>query len=409
MNCKTVKFKDLKNADLYIDCVYKGGKNNNVGDDPLSKLLGTGNSGGFRKRKRDDDGTKFAFIALYTSMEELEWPDYLDVETGVFRYYGDNRKPGNDILNTKNKGNKLLEDVFRMLNSNNLEDIPPFFVFKKVGNGRDIKFLGLAAPGNPKISPDKDLVAFWRTINDNRFQNYEAYFTILNTSTEPISKKWIDALIHDHKNSLKYAPKVWKQFIKHGRNGIKPLLAPKNISIPSKYDQLQSDQDGMSVLNAIRNHYKDNPYGFEFCATEIIKKMDSHFEDAFTLTRPWRDGGRDALGLFKIDTGSISSNRPLKFECSLEAKCYSQKNQVGVKQMSRLISRIKYRQFGIMITTGSVNKQAYKEVIEDGHPILIITASDIASILKRNLINKTNIDTWLKSLDNREHAVAEFN
>lgn len=405
MICKTVEFNDLKDSDLYIDCVYKGGKNNNVGDDPLSKLLGTGNSGGFRKRKRDDDNSKFAFIALYTSMEELEWPDYLDVETGVFRYYGDNRKPGNDLLNTKNKGNKLLEDVFKMLNTNNYEDIPPFFVFKKVGNGRDIKFLGLAAPGNPKISPDKDLVAFWRTIDDNRFQNYEAYFTILNTSIEPISKKWINALIHDHKNSLQYAPECWRRFIKYGRNGIKPLLAPKSIFIPSKYDQLQSDIDGMAVLDEIRKFYKTNPYGFEFCSTDIIKKMDQHFVD-FTLTRPWRDGGRDALGFYMIDTGSMSPNKPLKFECSLEAKCYSKDNQVGVKQMSRLISRIRYRQFGIMVTTGSVNKQAYQEVVEDGHPILIITASDIASILKRNSINKNNVNEWLKSLDEREHEAA---
>ena len=135
--------------------------------------------------------------------------------------------------------------------------------------------------------------------------------------------------------------------------------------------------------------------------------MDPHFVD-FTLTRPWRDGGRDALGFYMIDTGSNSPNRPLKFECSLEAKCYSKDNQVGVKQMSRLISRIRYRQFGIMITTGSVNKQAYQEVVEDGHPILIITASDIASILKRNSITKNNVNSWLKSLDEREHAIAEF-
>lgn len=54
-------------------------------------------------------------------MEELEWPDFLDEETGVFRYYGDNRQPG---------------------------------------NGRNIQFLGLAAPGNSNISPDRDLVSF---------------------------------------------------------------------------------------------------------------------------------------------------------------------------------------------------------------------------------------------------------
>ena len=68
-------------------------------------------------------------------------------------------------------------------------------MFKKTGRGRDVQFLGLAAPGNPKISPDKDLVAFWRTFKGKRFQNYEAYFTILDTGRHPISKKWIESLI----------------------------------------------------------------------------------------------------------------------------------------------------------------------------------------------------------------------
>lgn len=147
-------------------------------------------------------------------MSELEWPDYLDEETGVFRYYGDNRKPGRAITDTKQGGNKLLENVFGLLNTGvGPKDIPPFLVFKKTGNGRDIKFLGLAAPGNPKISPDRDLVAFWRTVKENRFQNYEAHFTILNTGNDSILKKWLESLIYDHKNNMQYAPPAWKKFV----------------------------------------------------------------------------------------------------------------------------------------------------------------------------------------------------
>lgn len=55
--------------------------------------------------------------------------------------------------------------------------------------------------GNSKISPDKELVAFWRTVKEHRFQNYEAYFTILNTGDIPISKEWIKKLIYDHEVS----------------------------------------------------------------------------------------------------------------------------------------------------------------------------------------------------------------
>jgi hypothetical protein len=146
--------------------------------------------------------------------------------------------------------------------------------------------------------------------------------------------------------------------------------------------------------------------GFESCATSIISKLDGNFID-FSLTRPWRDGGRDAIGYYEIKPGG-KANHPLKIDCALEAKCYSRDTAVGVKQMSRLISRIRYRQFGILITTSYVDNQAYKEVVEDGHPILIVTASDIATVLRSNSINSSNVDQWLKSVDSHDSRVLAY-
>ena len=406
-----VAFEKLDTSDLIVDCVYKGGVGPSADNEPLHHVFPKcGVNGGFRKVNRTDGSGKPAYVILYTTMGELEWPDYLDEETGIFRYYGDNRKPGRELTDTKLKGNELLEMVFALLNGHgSMHDMPPFFIFKKTGEGRDVQFLGLAAPGNPKISPAKDLVAFWRTMDENRFQNYEAYFTVLNTGSEPVPRKWLQMLIEDHENSFQYAPDVWKKYIRKGRDGIEALKAPKILKIPSKYDQLQSDVEGMKCLEAIRNHYLhdiNNPQGFEACATNIVSKMDGNFVD-FTLTRPWRDGGRDALGFYSINTGG-KVNHPLKIDCALEAKCYSKDTAVGVKQMSRLISRIRYRQFGILVTTSFVDNQAYSEVVEDGHPILIVTATDIASILRFNAINSSNIDQWLKGLDERDSRLFAY-
>lgn len=404
-----VEFEDLESADLIIDCIYKGGAVSNMSAEPFHKLIpGCENAGGFRKKLREDGSGKYAYVVLYTSMEELEWPDYLEEETGIFRYYGDNRQPGKELTDTKKKGNKILEMVFALLNEGtHLEDMPPFFLFKKTGNGRDVQFLGLAAPGNPKISPDKDLVAFWRTVKEKRFQNYEAYFTVLDTGAKAIPRKWIESLIYDHDNNLQYAPDVWKRFVREGRNGIQALKAPRMFKIPSRYAQLQSDEEGNKCLAYIRNYYSPFPQAFEACATDIIGKMDPNFVD-FTLTRPWRDGGRDAIGHYTISTGG-KANYPLKMDCALEAKCYAENHAVGVREMSRLISRIRYRQFGILVTTSSVDKQAYSEVVEDGHPILIVTASDVAGILRKNAINSTNVDQWVKSVeDSRKRLEAYY-
>lgn len=304
-------------------------------------------------------------------------------------------------MDTPRKGNQLLEFVFACLNSRDgsIKNIPPFLIFKKGGSGWDVQFLGLAAPGNPKISPDKDLVAFWRTMDDKRFQNYEAYFTVLETE-KPISRKWLEALIYNHDDSLQYAPDVWKKFISEGRDGIVPLIAKKLPKIPTKYDQLQSDVEGTKCLSMIRDHYQDNPYGFENCAKNILEKMDERFQD-FSLTRPWRDGGRDALGYYVIG-GQSKANYPLRIDCAMEAKCYSENHSVGVREMSRLISRIRYRQFGVLITTSYVHDQAYKEVMEDGHPILIMSATDIASVLRKNAIISSNIEDWFTILDNTD-------
>ena len=43
-----VEFKNLSICDLIIDRVYEGGNNNNVSDDPITKILPVGNMGGFR-------------------------------------------------------------------------------------------------------------------------------------------------------------------------------------------------------------------------------------------------------------------------------------------------------------------------------------------------------------------------
>lgn len=212
---------------------------------------------------------------------------------------------------------------------------------------------------------------------------------------------WLNALIYHHEENLQYAPEVWRKFINQGRNGIEPLVAKRLPKIPTKYDQLQSDVEGLACLDKIREHYHQNPYGFEHCARDILEKLDERFQD-FSLTRPWRDGGRDALGYYVIGGGS-KANYPLRIDCAMEAKCYAKNHSVGVKEMSRLISRIRYRQFGVLVTTSFVHEQAYKEVMEDGHPILIVSASDIARVLRTNAITSARMDEWFLSLDESDN------
>jgi hypothetical protein len=322
---KRFHFEELGRAPLIVDAIYEGGLEKNVKDDPISRLLpGTGNLGGFRVASQAKlDCTNFrrskcpAYVVLYTSKQEVEWPDCLDYTTGQFTYYGDNREPGNELHETGKGGNQLLKDAFKLLHGSP-EDrtyVPPFLIFEKVGGeGRSVRFLGLAAPGYPNLQRDHELVAIWRTKGNERFQNYKAIFTVLDTKDEPISRAWLSALKEGQGGNSDDCPSAWQSFVEKGIVGLRPLAAPKVEEFRTKSQQLPNDRVGKRMLETIISYFKDDPTAFEQCAVTLVGMMDSNFRD-FDLTRPWRDGGRDAVGSYVIGLPGES----LSIECALEA------------------------------------------------------------------------------------------
>ncbi len=52
-----------------------------------------------------------------------------------------------------------------------------------------------------------------------------------------------------------------------------------------------------------------------------------------------------------------------------------------------MISRIRHRQFGVLVTTSVIGRQAYEEVREDRHPIIFFCEKDIADILTTSGFN----------------------
>src|SRR5215469_5433161 len=105
--------------------------------------------------------------------------------------------------------------------------------------------------------------------------------------------------------------------------------------------------------------------------------------------------GRYVLGL---------SDDPVYVDLALEAKCYSPRiggseaNTVGVKEISRLISRLRHRQFGVLVTTSAIARQCYEEVRDDRHPIIFISGKDITDILIQNGHNSPeSVKGWLST------------
>lgn len=387
-------FDELEESDLVVDAVYRGGDHDDVRDDPIHPLLGVGNMGGFRIRgsaKNEDVDV----CVLYSELTDPDWPDTLYPESGRFVYYGDNKRPGHSLHDTQRKGNLVLRQMFEALHSGDREDIPPVFVFTKAGRGRDVVFRGLAVPGAPDVAQTEDLVAIWKTSQGSRFQNYRAVFTILDVPR--IARAWLDDLVAG-KQVSEEAPDVWLEWRDGG--AYEALAAPRTVAHRSPKNQLPQEKNRQELLEAIVTFYEEHPdgrYAFEKCAANLLLLMDDHYESV-DLTRPWRDGGRDAVGEYRIGTSRSS----LTVEFALEAKCKNPKatNSSGVRQTSRLISRIRHRQFGVFLTTSCISQRAYKEIVEDDHPILVLSGADVSEILMEAGLNTpSRLREWLQSLD----------
>jgi len=231
----------------------------------------------------------------------------------------------------------------------------------------------LLAPGSDRISGEEDLVAVWRTTGGQRFQNYRARFTVLNAAS--VSRSWIRELAVGERLGTS-CPAAWQTWVETG--SYTPLLAPPTVIIRSREEQHPKPAD-KPLLDLVYAHFKDRPHDFEQFAADLMR-LSNPSVDRIDVTRPWRDGGRDAVGDYLLGP----SSDPVAVEFALEAKCYAPTNGVGVRETSRLISRLRHRQFGVLVTTSHLDGQAYREIREDGHPVVVLAGRDITDILKRS-------------------------
>lgn len=197
--------------------------------------------GGFRYRGKVRG--KLDMLVLTTSMTDPDWPDALDPEPGIFTYYGDNKKPGRELHDTGRDGNLILRTIFEGARKGRQgrEDVPPIFLSTNASIARDVMFLGLAVPGVSDLEVAEELVAIWRSVRDERFQNYRARFTVLDAAR--MSRGWIDSIIAG-KPDHSLAPEAWQSWRRTGRR--KPLLAARTLEYRSRAEQLPEDREGTS-------------------------------------------------------------------------------------------------------------------------------------------------------------------
>jgi hypothetical protein len=395
---KVVPFEELHDCDLIVDAVYEGSSDGKLAGEPISNLLpGGGNMGGFRIAGKGQDKQ---FVVLFTTGEDKDWPDHIDLNTGQFTYYGDNKTPGHELHDTPKGGNLVLRRVFELTHSsmNQRQLVPPFFVFNKsptAKSSRAVQFKGLAVPGFPGMSATEELVAVWKTTKGQRFQNYRSVFTILDVPVVP--RAWLRELMKGEPLPVG-VPQPWKQWVDKGH--YTPLTSEPTTVIRSEKEQTPDTPLKQSILEVIWQHFhsedkeekKRRAFVFESFAARIFQMHDQRVI-VDEITRGVLDAGRDAYGRYLLGL----TDDPVYAEFSLEAKYYrpplngEKLNSVGVKEVSRLISRIRHRQFGVLVTTSVIARQAYQEVREDRHPVIFLCGKDISEILINNGYNESDL------------------
>jgi hypothetical protein len=351
--------------------------------------MGAGNLGGFRFSGSISNPE---LVVLYTTLSEPDWPDSLDLENGLFFYFGDNRKPGFDLHDRRagRGGNLILKRMFELAHAGKegRMQVAPFFVFSRGSKGREVVFRGLAVPGAEQLDQSSDLVAVWKSVGGQRFQNYRAVFTILDVSS--VSRKWLTEL----KDGVKLGqscPPIWRQWVKTARR--RPLLSKKITRVRTMAQQLGQTSLQKQIVSLLYKHFSNSSVAFEHFAADVVRMMDGNVTSV-DVTRPSRDGGRDGIGSYRL---GLPQNC-VTVEFAMEAKCYATNKGIGVKAISRLITRLRHRQFGILVTTSFLAQQAYEEIVDDEHPIVVCAGGDIAELLiaKRGIGSEKQLAEWLE-------------
>lgn len=393
------------NSELVIDELLRNNPSVKHPDGEFQRFFsfdkGINNAAGFRvvakskpaKKSGRKSAADLAFVVLVTTFGESEWPDSLDLETGHFVYYGDNRHPGTETNKTTLGGNALLDDVYGLLHGGERASVPPFLIFQnvKIDGKSHMKFLGIAAPGAEGLTASDDLVSVWRIKDKSRFTNKKARMTVLRAPQ--VSRNWLVDLVSGMASAdSSHCPAAWKRWV---RTGFYSALEAQKPRIPrDRKHQMPLDGFEKEILRTLFEELDDRE--FEYAAAELVKLMDERFIE-LEVTPKSQDGGRDVIGLYRVG----HDQHQLRLSVFVEAKRWNPKHGVGVKPVSRLISRIKHRDLGVFVTTSYFDTQVQRELIDDNHPVLLVSGGDIARLLAMKGISDGQLKNWVAQIRQR--------
>ena len=164
--------------------------------------------------------------------------------------------------------NQFLRNIYDRLSKNNFEDrkkITPIFLFESKKEYKGVQFKGLIVHGNSNYDDKDILTAVWASKeNGDRFQNYKAIFTLLDTkeesSNEPnkssIDLRWLDDIKNELCYESVYVQISYKRWVKKGI--YTPFETIRLNNVRTKEEQLPSEPQKLKMLKIIHDYFYDN-------------------------------------------------------------------------------------------------------------------------------------------------------
>jgi hypothetical protein len=316
------------------------------------------------------------------------WRDIIDSDRGFIQYFGDTKKQGNP---QDSPGNKLLLKEFAKHTAGAAQTrrlATPLLVFESVPHNGKIKgfkrFAGLA------VIEKVELVTQYNAAN-GYFTNYVFQFAVLSLSPEDERVNW--AWINDRRNesleneaTLEYAPKAWKQFVKHGLDST-PSIRRKVIRgqtvKPEERRKLLTQVEGKTLSDIYKYYSEDSTkHRFELLASlavmEFVNSNGGSYQYGW-LTRGSGDGGVDFVGKIKLGSG-FSSTEVIVLG---QAKCEDPTKATNANHLARTVARLKRGWVGAYVTTSYYSVNSQEEIIEDDYPLIKIDGLVLAQCALR--------------------------
>ena len=336
---------------------------------------------------------------------QTPWRDLIFQEEGRIIFNGDNYQASKNAASTF--GNKLILSVLDLYVSKEIDDrlkAPPIIITRTIkhkGKTGFREFIGFGL-----ITESPKLVQQYEKTTNRVFSNYQFEVTLLKLyDGEKFNWEWIDDRRDESisiTNSLKHAPKSWKEWVKNGFSTIsKNRLRIKSYRILSEKEQSNMPNKNREIIDQLLNVHYPNPVkdGIRFEAlASFVTKLYFNSEKYYRgwITVGSSDRGVDYVGRLDIGDDDFSKTSIIVLG---QSKRY--KNSISGEKLTRVASRMTRGYIGVVVTLSTFTSAAQAEIKDDKLPIILINGKKVSELLLTymNLSGKS-LSTIVKEQDN---------